>query len=203
MCTLIAKRKTADAQSQCDMNIIHKDKGALTTGGKPVSLCRVYYSVPKSTNNVQQIYTVLRKPICKRNKNYIFSILFYALMTPVLSRCICWLFHNIRAIRGRVAKFQFLKKLSRWPIFFLLQISSELKILELNIKTDSVFCLDFEQFRLKGKKCTNFTYVQITLFGDQTFRGRICKIKHAEISRTCLNKHFGVKNISIDQFVCK
>ena len=41
------------------------------------------------------------------------------------------------------------------------------------------------------------------LFGDQTFRGRIYKIKLAEISRTYLNKYFGVKIISIGQFVCK
>ena len=41
------------------------------------------------------------------------------------------------------------------------------------------------------------------LYGDQTFRGRIYKIKLAEISRIYLNKHFGVKIISIGQFVVK
>ena len=127
-----------------------------------------------------------------------FSALFHALMMRVLRHCICWRFHNVRATRGRVAKFQFLKKLSWWPIFFLLQISSELKILEHNVKTDSVFCLDFKQFRLKGKKKMS----RSTLFDDRMFLGRICTIKLTEISRTYLNKHFGVKIISIGQIVC-
>ena len=69
----------------------------------------------------------------ERTKNT-FSVLFYELMMRVLRRCICWRFHNVRATSGRVAKFQFLKKLSRWSIFFLLQTSSELKILEHNVK---------------------------------------------------------------------
>ena len=49
-----------------------------------------------------------------------------------------------------------------WPIVFLLQISFE--YLNIMLKTDSVFWLNFEQFRLKGKKCTNFKYVQIHTF---------------------------------------
>ena len=58
-------------------------------------------------------------------------------------------------------------------------------------------------FASKAKNVQILHMSRFTLFGDQTFRGRICKIKFAEISRTCLNKHFGVKIISIDQFVCK
>ena len=104
-------------------------EGAFTIGGKPVRLCRVYYSVPKSTNNVQQNFTLLIKPIFERDK-YIFR----QWCTYLLRRCICWRFHTVRATRGRVAKFQFLKKLSRLPIVFLLQISFKLKILEHYVK---------------------------------------------------------------------
>ena len=49
----------------------------------------------------------------------------------------------------------------------------------------------------------NFLYTVMLLIVRDRFRGHICKIKFAEISRTCLNKYFGVKIISIDQFVCK
>ena len=70
-------------------------------------------------------------------------------------------------------------------------------------KTDSVFCLDFEQFRLKGKKCTDFKYVQIHAFlAIKRFVGVFARSNFAEIFRTYLNKHFGVKIISIGHFVC-
>ena len=137
------------------MNRIHKDKGAFTTGGKPFWLC----SVPKSNRTVQHIYNLLRNQYVKGIKN---TIQYY--LMSVLKRCICWRFHNVRATRGRVANFPFLKKLSRWSIFFLLQISSELKVLKHNVKNGKCLLLYFEQFRLKGKKCTNFKYVQIHAF---------------------------------------
>ena len=83
-----------------------------------------------------------------------FSILFYALMMHVLRR-ICWCFHNFRETRGRVAKF----------LFFLLQISSELRILEHNIKKRIVSSASISSnFASKAKKCTNLTYVQIHAF---------------------------------------
>ena len=55
-------------------------------------------------------------------------------------------------------------------------------------------------FASKTKKVQILNMSRFTLFGDQTFRVRICMIKLAEISRTILNKHFGVKIISIGQF---
>ena len=58
-------------------------------------------------------------------------------------------------------------------------------------------------FASKAKNVQILNMSRFTVFGDQTFRARICKIKLAEISRTYLNKHFGVKFISIGQFVCK
>ena len=58
-------------------------------------------------------------------------------------------------------------------------------------------------FASKAKNVQILNMSKFTLFGDQTFRGRICKIKLAEISRTYLNKHYGVKIISIGPFVWK
>ena len=94
-----------------------------------------------------------------------FSILFYTLMMHVLRRCICWRFHNVRATRGRVAKFQFLKKLSWWPIFFLLQISSELIILEHNIKIGQCLLPRFRAISPQRQKNVQILHMsRFTLF---------------------------------------
>ena len=61
----------------------------------------------------------------------------------------------------------------------------------------------WNNFASKAKNVQILNMTRFTLFGDQTFRGRICKIKLAENSRTYLNKHFGVKIISIGLFVCQ
>ena len=90
-----------------------------------------------------------------------FSVLFYALVLRVLRRCICWRFHNVRAKRSIVMKFQFLKTLSRWSVFFfLLRTSFELKILEHIVKIGSCLLLRFRAISPhRQKKCTNFKYV--------------------------------------------
>ena len=81
---------------------------------------------------------------------------------------------------------------------------SELKILEHNVKKRiASFGSISSNFASKAKNVQILNMSRFTPFGDQTFRALICKIKLAEISRTYLNKHFGVKFISIGQFVCK
>ena len=87
---------------------------------------------------------------------------------------------------------------------FSLKISSPLKILEYNVKKRVVCSVSISSnFVSKAKNVQILDMSRFMLFGDQMFRVRICKIKLAEISRTYLNKHFGVKIISIGQFVCK
>ena len=79
-----------------------------------------------------------------------------------------------------------------------------MKILEHNVKNWVVSSASIlSGFASKAKNVQILNMSRFKLFGDQTFRGRIYKIKLAEISRTYLNKHFGVKIISIGQFVCK
>ena len=79
-----------------------------------------------------------------------------------------------------------------------------MKILEHNVKNWIVAsALISSNFAPKAKNEQILNMSRFTLFGDQTFRGCIYKIKLAEISRTYLNKHFGVKIISIGQLVCK
>ena len=57
-------------------------------------------------------------------------------------------------------------------------------------------------FASKAKNVQILNMSSFMLFGDQAFRGRICKIKLAEINGTYLNKHFRVKIISIGKLVC-
>ena len=65
-------------------------------------------------------------------------------------------------------KFKFLKKLSRWPTVFFLQISFELKVLEHNVYKRIG---SFEQFRTKGKNVQILNMSRFRLFGDQMFGG--------------------------------
>ena len=67
----------------------------------------------------------------------------------------------------------------------------------------SVFASISSNFVSKAENVQILNTSRFTLFGNQMFHGGICKIKLAEVSRTYLNKHFGVKIISIVQFVCK
>ena len=75
-----------------------------------------------------------------------------------------------------------------------------MKRLEHNVMSSGSISRNFSS---KAKNVQILNTSRFMLFGDQTFRGRICKIKLAEISTTYLNKHFGVKIISVGQFVCK
>ena len=70
-------------------------------------------------------------------------------------------------------------------LLVLLQISSELKILEHNVKKRIVSSASISSnLASMAKNVQILNMSRFAIFGDKTFRGHICKIRLAEINRT-------------------